>query len=106
MSSILSFISLFHFVAGDEGSISLDDICEARPGHGTDIFNNIAKEKSNGGLTAFDVGSGTKLDVTGKHCFSIIFKDDRMPLDLVSEDTVIRNYWVSLLCYSLDNIVI
>ena len=80
-----------------EGRINLDDISEVRAGHGTDVFNNIAKERKSNGLTTFDVGSGKNLDVTGKHCFSIIFKDDRMPIDLVSDDTVIRNYWVSLL---------
>ena len=92
---------LYSIGGGKEGIISLDDISEVRAGHGTDIFNTITKAKN--GLSNFDVGSGKKLDITRNNCFSIIFKDDRRPLDLVAEDVVTRRFWVSSLCYATSN---
>ena len=73
--------------------INLGEICEVRQGHGTDFFNNILKETASK-ETNLDVGSGKKLDVDQSYCFSIIFKDDRAPLDLVAEDKTIRDQWV------------
>ena len=78
----------------NDGRINLNEISEVRPGHGTDIFNNMLKEKGEHGLANYDVGSGKKIDINQSNCFSIIFKDDRGPLDLVAEEQTIRDYWV------------
>ena len=71
----------------------MDDISEVRAGHGTDVFNAITKGRK--GLSNFEIGSGKELDVTRQNCFSIVFKGDTKPLDLVSEDVVTKNIWVS-----------
>ena len=78
------------------GRIELDEICEVRAGHGTDMFNNVAGDKMEGSLESFDVGSGNKIDATRKNCFSIIFSSDHGPLDLVAENQTIRDQWVNL----------
>ena len=80
---------------GPENGLSLDDMCEIRVGHGTDAFNGVTKNIRKQGLTSVDVGSGKKLDITRQHCFSIIFKGDTRPLDLVSDDVTTVRLWVS-----------
>ena len=88
-----------------EGIISLDDISEVRIGHGTDVFNSVTKDKKVDNLTNFDVGSGKKLDITRNHCFSIIFKGNERPLDLVSENIANRNFWVGFKCSYIDFVI-
>ena len=85
-----------------EGIISLDDISEVRVGHGTDVFNSVTKDKKVDTLTNFDVGTGKKVDITRNHCFSIIFKGNERPLDLVSDNIANRNFWVIFQCSYID----
>ncbi len=96
---------MLHYVAGGgtKERINLYDICKVCPANGTMFLIALSRNKrttertkEKDDLSTFDVGYGKKLDVTGKHCFSIIFKDDQMPLALVTDNTNIRNYWVSL----------
>ena len=64
----------------------IGDIAEVRIGHSTDTFNKLVKQVNNG-LT------GPKLDginCARDFCFSIIFKDDTPPLDLVAHDSADR----------------
>ena len=91
-----TYLDIISCCAGNtaEGYFALDDICEVRMGHGTDVFNCVTKDKKADNLTSIDVGSGKKLDITRNHCFSIIFKGNQRPLDLVSENIAHRNFWV------------
>ena len=85
--------------SGPEYGISLDDMCEIRVGHGTDTFNGVTKNTRKDGLANVDVGSGKKLNITRQHCFSIIFKGNTRPLDLVSDDVATAKLWVSTILY-------
>ena len=72
-------------------------MCEIRVGHGTDTFNGVTKNVRKDGLANVDVGSGKKLNITRQHCFSIIFKGNTRPLDLVSDDVATARLWVSII---------
>ena len=86
--------------SGEGGlSIDLDDICEIRYGHGTDVFNSLVKDKSEHDRANFRVSPAAVIDVNRWCCFSIVFKDERMPLDLIAEDELTRNHWVDALCH-------
>jgi len=90
--------------SGPEYGISLDDMCEIRVGHGTDTFNGVTKNIRKDGLANVDVGSGKKLNITRQHCFSIIFKGNTRPLDLVSDDVATAKLWVDVLNHLLATI--
>ena len=73
--------------AGGPGAsawIDLCDIAEVRIGHSTDTFNKLVKQV-NEGLPKLD-----GINCARDFCFSIIFKDDTPPLDLVAHDSADR----------------
>ena len=77
--------------AGSEEAIDLGDIAEVRFGYSTDCFNKLVKEADS---------SEPELDginCARDFCFSIIFKDDTPPLDLVAQDSIERDLWVDVL---------
>ena len=62
----------------------IGDIAEVRIGHSTDTFNKLVKQ-FNEGLPKLD-----GINCARDFCFSIIFKDDTPPLDLVAHDSADR----------------
>ena len=76
-------------------SIDLSDICEVRVGHQTDPFNKLSKKS----LKDID-GVNCDQDL----CFSIVFKDDTPPLDLIAEKTSDRNTIVNALTHLVATI--
>ena len=62
----------------------IGDIAEVRIGHSTDTFNKLVKQV-NEGLPKLD-----GINCARDFCFSIIFKDDTPPLDLVAHDSADR----------------
>jgi len=82
--------------AGGPGAsawIDLCDIAEVRIGHSTDTFNKLVKQV-NEGLPKLD-----GINCARDFCFSIIFKDDTPPLDLVAHDSADRDIWVDVVSH-------
>ncbi len=74
------------------------DICEVRPGHGTDVFNHAVKVAAKD--TPMTPPSAEGVVLPRDRCFSLIFKDgERPPLDLAAEETAIRDMWVDALSH-------
>jgi len=78
--------------AGGAAAIDLGDIAEVRSGHSSDSFNKLVKEGDDSAVPKLDGISCDK-----DFCFSIIFKDDTPPLDLVTRESVDRDLWVDVL---------
>lgn len=79
--------------------ISLNDVAEVRAGHGTDVFNKIAKDAPNKEVPRI----GTR-SIARERCLSYIFKDDRPPLDLVADDKETRDLWVDVISHLIVTI--
>ena len=76
-------------------SIDLGDLSEIRVGHQTDPFNKLSKK--------------SQKDIDGVNCdqdlcFSIVFKDDTPPLDLIAEKISDRNTIVNALTHLVATI--
>ena len=87
--------------------IDLDDIAEVRAGHGTDTFNLAVKQHNsklsgqaqqnanqNGAqkahkLPPLEDACVNNVSLSRNCCFSLIFKGETPPLDLIAEDQVI-----------------
>ena len=71
----------------------ISQIKEVPYGHHTEILVNL---KNNGGHLATKKNHfKTKiLDIHEKKCFSIIYKNHSLPIDLVAEDVETANKWV------------
>ena len=69
---------------GGSAYIDLGDIAEVRLGHTTDTFNKLVKQVTDGKPKLDNVNCPRDL------CFSIVFKDDTPPLDLVANDSYSR----------------
>jgi len=78
--------------AGGAAAIDLGDIAEVRFGHLSDNFNKLVKEGENNAVPKLE-----GINCAKDFCFSIIFKDDTPPLDLVTHDSVDRDLWVDVL---------
>ena len=85
---------LCNFSSADSSKkVFISQIKEVPYGHHTEIFINL---KNNGGhLAAKKNPLKTKiLDIHEKKCFSIIYKNHSLPIDLVAEDIESADKWV------------
>ncbi len=80
-------------------SIELGDIAEIRAGHGTDTFNKIVKQARESSGRPDAVPRVDDVNCARGFAFSLIFRDDTPPLDLVAEDGNVRNLWVDALSH-------
>ena len=82
--------------------IDLDDISEVRLGHGTDTFNKLVKDTKSENKNAQP--SLKNVSCEKDLCFSVVFKDDTPPLDLVANDKSTRDIWVEVLSHLVATI--
>lgn len=87
---------------GGSPNIELTDIAEVRIGHSTDTMNKIVKQ-----CQAENKSNPIMIENVNCHrdfCFSLVFKDDTPPLDLVANDEETRNLWVDVLSHLIVTI--
>ena len=93
------------------GQFKIKSISEVRTGHSTDAFNALAKKleadrpdhtasaaaaTANAAAAAF-VPLSRFGPFSPEYCLSVVFKDSRVPLDLVAESRMTRDLWVEAL---------
>ena len=82
---------------GISSAITLADVSEVRIGHGTDNFNKLVKQ-----CTTEDKNALPQIQNVNCHrdfCFSLVFNDDKPPLDLIVDNAneQTRNVWVNVI---------